>query len=191
SSRNNVSQDMAQGTKRRKVKPLRGPKGTRGFPTMNLSTILLFAQLALPARASHVVLEFPEPGLDDTAAYAGYRTRFFRDAAGNTVQIYLDGRSGRVVHLLADAEGESAGFTARDSAGKPAALRWRGDDATVSAASVGPSRSFTYDLVADATKVYLGWFLLGSMRVERDLQYSGRHQTAFRDAPFPLPEFHP
>src|SRR5439155_27380910 len=79
---------------------------------------------------------------------------------------------------------------ARDSTGKPAALRWRGDDATVSAASGGRSRSFTYDLVADATKVDLGWFLLGSMRVERDLQYSGRHQTAFRDAPFRLPEFH-
>ena len=65
-----------------------------------------FFQLAAPAREVSPVLAFPDPTLDDTAAYQGYHTRFFKDFAGNTVQIYVDGRSGRVVHLLADAENE-------------------------------------------------------------------------------------
>ena len=82
-----------------------------------LLPILVFAQLAaLPRplpRSVAPVLEFPSP-LDDSAAYQGYRTRFFRDAARNTVQVYLD-REGRAVTLLADAEDESAGFTARDA----------------------------------------------------------------------------
>ena len=49
------------------------------------------------------VLFFPEPGMDDTAAYQGYATRFYRDSKSNTVQIYLDRRSGREVLLWADA----------------------------------------------------------------------------------------
>src|SRR4051812_39449193 len=98
---------------------------------MMIASLVLLAQLAAPTTTIRPVLAFPEPGLDDSAAYAGYRTRLFRDAAGNTVQIYLDARAQRVVHLFADAEDESIGFTARDAGGKPAALRWATDAARV------------------------------------------------------------
>src|SRR5262252_8307183 len=66
--------------------------------------------------SSPPVLSFPERGLDDSVAYQGYQTRFFRDASDNTLQIYLDGRSGRIVHLWADADDESAGLTVRNAA---------------------------------------------------------------------------
>ena len=79
--------------------------------------------LSLQAAAVRPVLERPEAGLDDPAAYRGYRTRFFRDARGNAVQVYLDDRTGRVVLLWADAADESAAFTVRDS--KLAAPRCR------------------------------------------------------------------
>jgi hypothetical protein len=161
---------------------------------MRTNLLALFAQLlaagqATPqARQIPPVLAFPEAGLDDRTAYRGYETRFFRDAANNTLQIYLDSRSGRVVHLWADAENESIGFTAR-AAGQPVVLRWGGDGAE---ASIGRESSRTraveYQLVADAPRIHLGWFLLGSMRVERDLQYSDRHRAAFASAPFSLPE---
>ena len=137
-------------------------------------------------QASPPLLSFPESGLDDTAAYHGYQTRFYRDASGNTLQIYLDGRSGRVVHLWADAEDESAGVTVRDGAGQPAPLRWSSTIPTVS--TNGRARVFEYDLIADAARVDLGLFLLGSMRVERDFQYADRHRQAFASAPFALPE---
>jgi hypothetical protein len=132
------------------------------------------------------LLSFPESGLDDSAAYHGYQTRFYRDASGNTLQIYLDGRSGRVVHLWADAEDESVGVTVRDGAGQPAPLRWSSAIPTVS--TNGRARVFEYDLIADAARVDLGLFLLGSMRVERDFQYADRHRQAFASAPFALPE---
>jgi len=153
---------------------------------MSAAAALLLFQLAAPTRNVAPVLAFPEAGLDDTAAYQGYQTRFFRDAAGNTVQIYLDGRTGRVVHLLANADDESIGFTVRDANGRPARVRWdqTGADITTS----GRRRFVTYRLVADAPRIDVGWFLLGSMRVERDLQYSGKHKAAFADAPFRLPE---
>src|SRR2546422_3165964 len=38
-------------------------------------------------------LAFPEPGLDDPAAYEGYQTRVYQDARGNAFQVYLKGRS--------------------------------------------------------------------------------------------------
>ncbi|HET9634654.1 MAG TPA: hypothetical protein VFP26_01890, partial [Gemmatimonadaceae bacterium] len=118
------------------------------------------------------VLGFPETGLDDPAAYQGYQTRFFRDTKGNVVQIYLDARSGRVVNLLADAVDESAGFTVRDGTGKPIRLEWGSPDAVIS--QDGESRTVEYQLVANAPQLQIGWILLGSMRVERDLGYSGR-----------------
>ena len=155
---------------------------------MSLATFLLCAQLAAPLAPARPVLSFPERGLDDPAAYAGYQTRLFRDAAGNTLQIYLDSRAGRVVHLWADGENESIGFTVR-SAGKPAVLRWGGDGATV--ASTGGSRarrSLEYQLAANGPRVDLGLFLLGSMRVERDLQYSEKHLGPFLSPAFRLPE---
>jgi hypothetical protein len=110
---------------------------------MILATFVLLAQLAVPTTPVRPVLAFPEPALDDSAAYAGYQTRLFRDAAGNTVQIYLDARAQRVVHLFADAEDESIGFTARDDAGKSAALRWASDGARVGRA--GRARVLEHD----------------------------------------------
>ena len=159
---------------------------------MTLTYIAVIAQLAAfgppPTRAIAPVLSFPDRQLDDGAAYQGYVTRLFRDGAGNTLQIYLDTRAGRVVHLWADAENESVGFTAR-SGGRPAALRWDADGASVSPATTTTrARTLEYQLVADAPRIDLGLFLLGSMRVERDLQYSERHLKAFVSPTFGLPE---
>lgn len=139
-----------------------------------------------PARHTLPVLAFPEPGLDDSAAYAGYRTRLFRDAARNTVQVYLDATSGRVVQLWADAEDESEGFTVRDSAGQPAALSWGGDGADVGRS--GRARTFAYRLLAAGPRVTLGAFLLGSMRIERDFQYAGRQRAPFGGPAFRVAE---
>jgi hypothetical protein len=132
------------------------------------------------------VLDFPEPGMDDPAAYEGYRTRFYRDGAGNTIQIYIKGTEGRVVALLANAANESIGFTVRDSAGGPAAPAWGAVEATSSATD--GARSLEFRLATELRRIDLGWFLLGSMRVERDLQYEGRHLRSFDAAPFPRPE---
>ena len=153
---------------------------------MSLLALALFAQLAAPAKTTLPVLAFPEHGLDDTAAYQGYQTRLFRDAWGNTVQIYLDARADRVVHLWADAQDESFGFTARGAAGRAAALQWDGNGALVSRA--GRTRTLEHALVAHEPRIDIGWFLLGSMRVERDLQYAHRQMSPFADAPFRLPE---
>ncbi len=139
-----------------------------------------------PQHSSPLVLAFPERGLDDSAAYQGYQTRFYHDAAGNTVQIYLDARSGRVVHLFADADDESIGLTVRDAAGQPATLAWAGTDATVS--TRGRLRTLSYALVGRGSRIELGLFLLGSMRVERDFQYADRHRQPFTAPPFALPE---
>jgi hypothetical protein len=73
------------------------------IPMINPATVSLLLQLLAPARQVTPILSFPDARLDDTAAYQGYRTRFFKDAAGNTVQIYVDNRGGRIVHLLANA----------------------------------------------------------------------------------------
>ena len=155
---------------------------------MNLIAALVFAQLsAAGPKPTPVVLSFPEPGLDDTASYQGYQTRFFRDAAGNTVQIYIDRRSGRLVHLWADSENSSAGLTVRDAAQRlPAELKWVGATADVS--RTGRHRTLAYELEAAAPRVHLGWFLLGSMRVERDFQYWGKHREPFAAEPFVLEE---
>src|SRR6185369_14383435 len=123
---------------------------------MSLIALALFAQLlssratsegpALPQGKKVLpVLSFPEKGLDDSAAYQGYQTRLFRDARGNTVQIYLDARADRVVHLWADAEDESFGFTARGSGGKAADIQWLGDGALVS--EKGRTRTVEHSLV--------------------------------------------
>jgi len=129
------------------------------------------------ARLVEPVLASPEAGLDDAASYQGYQTRFFRDAKGNVVQIYLDARSGRVVNLLGNAVNESVGFTVRDAAGRPLRLEWGSPGATVS--DSGPRRTIEYQLIANAPRIEIGWLLLGSMRVERDLQYSDRHRQRF------------
>lgn len=97
---------------------------------MSLFAFTLVAQLAAGAaptvRPVAPVLAFPEAGLDDSVAYAGYASRFYRDAERNTVQIYLDRREGRVVQLLANAENESVGFSARTGDGDAAPVAWCG-----------------------------------------------------------------
>src|SRR3954470_555710 len=147
---------------------------TNALAMLALAMLALASSAATSAAQSHVppVLAFPEAGLDDPAAYQGYQTRFFRDTKGNVVQIYLDARSGRVVNLLADAIDESVGFTVRDGAAKPIRLEWGSPDAIISQA--GNRRTVEYQLVANAPQLLIGWILLGSMRVERDLGYAGR-----------------
>jgi hypothetical protein len=128
------------------------------------------------------VLAFPEPGLDDTAAYQGYRTRFYRDSKNNTVQIYIQPRDSRVVLVWADGANESVGFTVRTAAGRPAQLEWSTDTADV-ADSAG-SRTLEFRLTAGTSRIEVGWFLLGSMRVERDFVYAKRHLEPFTAPPF-------
>ena len=132
------------------------------------------------------VLGFPDAGLDDTVAYRGYQTRFYRDAARNTLQLYVDERSARVVHLFADADNASIGFTARDGAGKTAPLVWGPGSALVSRRS--RARVFEHQLLSSGTTLHLGWFLLGSMRVERDFQHFQRARESFANAPYRIPE---
>ncbi len=146
----------------------------------------LFAQLSASTQQTPPVLAFPEAGMDDPAAYQGYQTRFYRDATGNTVQIYIDARAGRVVHLWANAENESIGFTARDDRGALASLHWESAGAEVTRA--GRARTVEYSLTSDARRIDLGWFLLGSMRVERDFQYWGHQRKPFNAPRFTLQE---
>src|SRR5512142_1163368 len=147
-------------------------------------TCLALLIAALGARADTVppYLAFPEAQLDDAAAYQGYETRVYRDTRKNAVQVYLNRRSGRVVHLWADAADESVGFTARDSAGHPADLHWGTGGATVTESQGNRSVSYALDLPSPVT---IGHYLLGSMRVERDLQYAGRDSLSFDSTAFP------
>src|SRR6266550_3312750 len=94
-----------------------------------LLALLLVMQTA-PAREAPPVLQFPTAGLDDPAAYEGYTARLHRDARGNSVEIYIEGKTGRVVHLWADALNESIGFTARAAGG-------RGGQETTAAVAAG------------------------------------------------------
>ncbi len=142
--------------------------------------------LLLQARQTMPVLTFPDTGLDDTTAYEGYQTRFYRDSKENALQIYIDRRSGRVVNLWADAANESLGFTVRDPAGKPAQLDWGAEEASVSDSA--QSRTVEYRLTIHAPRVQAGWFVLGSMRVERDFQYAKRHLEPFTKPPFYVAE---
>jgi hypothetical protein len=144
------------------------------------------ARDSLVQRPAHPVLAFPEPGIDDTASYQGYQTRFYRDSKNNTVQIYLQPQTSRVVLVWADAANESAGFTVRDAAGRPTRVTWAADATDVS--DSGATRSIEYTLRADVSKIELGWFLLGSMRVERDFVYSRRHLDSFAAPPFRVAE---
>lgn len=158
---------------------------------MLVSALVLLAQLSQAAPASQRVVQqrfveptlaFPDSGLDDAAAYQGYQTRLYRDAANNTIQIYLDRPEGRVVHILADAENASAAFSARRPDGTAAPLEWDAPGATVS--KTGRRRTISYALRADAPTISLGWFVLGSMRVERDFLHEGRHRRPFAAPPF-------
>ncbi|HKW49610.1 MAG TPA: hypothetical protein VJN70_19290, partial [Gemmatimonadaceae bacterium] len=128
-------------------------------------------------------LSLPNPRLDDTTAYQGYSTRFYRDSKGNVLQIYLRRNEGRVVNLWADAANESIGFTVRDSAGAPAPINWGNEIALTS--DSGPMRVLSYRLTSNAHALHLGWFVLGTMRIERDFQYWRKHLE-----PFTAPAFH-
>ena len=153
---------------------------------MPVLALALLAQLAVTPRPAEPVLSFPDAGLDDTSAYRGYQTRFYRDAARNTLQVYVDRRSARVVHLLADADNASVGFTARDDAGAVAQLDWGNTSATV--ARTARTRRFTHQLTTPSRVLHVGWFLLGSMRVERDFQYFEKARGSFSAAPYLLPD---
>jgi len=135
---------------------------------------LAFLIAAQVVRADTVppYLAFPEPGLDDPAAYEGYQTRVYQDAGGNAFQVYVKS-SGRVVNLWADAANESVGFSVRDSTGKPAELAWGSSGAVVERSQARRTRSVAYALEAPST-VRIGLLLLGSMRVERDFGYGQR-----------------
>jgi len=145
-----------------------------------------FTPQADTQRPTLPVLAFPEPGVDDTAAYQGYRTRFYRDSKDNTVQIYVQPQSSRVVLVWADGANESVGLTVRDAAGRPAHVAWGADAADVS--DSGATRSIEYRLTSDVSRVELGWFLLGSMRVERDFVYGRHHLEPFAAPPFRVAE---
>jgi hypothetical protein len=143
-------------------------------------------EIPAPARPVLPVLAFPDPELDDSAAYQGYQTRFYRDSKDNAVQIYLQPQGARAVLLWADAANESVGFTVRDAAGRPAQLNWGAEAAEVS--ETGPSRSLEYRLTANVSQIQIGWFVLGSMRVERDFVYAKRHLQPFSAPPFRVAE---
>jgi hypothetical protein len=146
----------------------------------------LALSLLLQAAQTAPVLSFPEAGLDDPSAYQGYQTRFYRDSKHNTVQIYLDPKTGRIVLLWADAANESVGFTVRDPSGRPVRLTWGADSAEI--ADSGSTRTLEFGLRAEAPRIELGWFVLGSMRIERDFVYAERHLQPFSGAPFRVVE---
>src|SRR6266567_2540755 len=147
-------------------------------PPMSLLAFLLVAQTATQDTVPPY-LAFPDPGLDDPAAYEGYATRVYQDASHNAFQVYLKSNTGRVVNLWADAANESVGFTVRDSSGRSAELAWGSSGGVVTGSA--HMRSVSYALELPST-VRVGLFLLGSMRVERDFQYAG-HDTLPLDAP--------
>jgi len=148
---------------------------------MSLIALLLATQVA----QTPPYVAFPEPGLDDPAAYAGYTTRVYRDVAGNAVQIYIDAKSGRVVHVWADALDESIGFTVR--ADTNAAVGFGAGGSTVGA--TGGRRWLRYSLtVPGGRSTRVGQVLLGSMRIERDFGYAGRVHDSLDAPPFVVPE---
>lgn len=147
---------------------------------------VLTLALLLQASQTAPVLSFPEAGLDDPSAYQGYQTRFYRDSKQNAVQIYLEPKAGRIVLVWADAANESVGLTLRDPSGQAVRATWAADSAEV--ADSGPARSLEYALKVEAPRIELGWFVLGSMRIERDFVYAGRHLLPFSAPPFRVAE---
>ncbi len=164
------------------------------FPVLKISVLLLVSisivlrctPSTTVAREILPVLEFPQEALDDASSYRGYTTRFFQDSEGNALQVYLNQREGRVVHTWANAVNESAGFTARDTTGQPAILKWASKGAEVGS-STG-LRYVEYRLTSESAPLRIGRFLLGSMRKERDVQSQRGHLLPFDAEPFLLPE---
>src|SRR2546422_4690467 len=119
--------------------------GMGGVSTAMLLAILLALQTA-PAREAPPVLLFPAPGLDDLAAYGGYSARVYRDARGNSVEIYIEGKTGRVVHMWADALNESIGFTLRDAGGQEPTTAVAFDSGGATVGATGGRRWLRYPL---------------------------------------------
>src|SRR5437016_4848981 len=157
-----------------------------------LLLFLVALQSASPGEAPPV-LHFPEAGLDDSAAYEGYQARMSRDSRGNTVEIYIDGKSGRIVNLWADALNESIGFTVRvggqETTAAVAAVALGAEQATVGGDGGQDGRRWLrYSLTVPAGRsVQIGQFLLGSMRIERDFGYANRVRDPI-DAPSFVPQ---
>ena len=144
------------------------------------------AQRVATTRDELPVLSLPDPKLDDTSAYQGYSTRFYRDSKGNVLQVYLRRNEGRVVNLWADASNESIGLTIRDSTGAPAPLNWASEVALTSDSA--SMRVVSYRLTSSARALRLGWFVLGTMRIERDFQYWRKHLEPFTAPSFRVSE---
>ncbi len=151
---------------------------------------------AASAREAPPVLQFPTPGLDDPAAYEGYTARLYRDSRGNAVEVYIDGKTGRVVHLWADGLNESIGFTVRTAADTAAASEAAAEpgvafgDPKASVWSGGARRSVLYSLtIPGGRTIQFGQFLLGSMRIERDFGYAARVNDPIDAPTFVPPEF--
>lgn len=128
---------------------------------------LTFAQTVSP------VLQFPQPDLDDSTAYANYSTRFYKDSKENTVQISIDKNIGRIINLWADAANESISFSVKDSSGKPTEIYFEKSSANISEES--NKRFLEYALTCKSSSINIGLFLLGSMRIERDFRYQKRY----------------
>jgi hypothetical protein len=166
-----------------------------GFYKTKTFTMLLFViilrfpdtQGIVTAQEVYPVLEFPQSGLDDADTYHGYTTRFFQDSEGNTLQISINWKNGRVVNLWADAANESISFTIRDSKGQPAELTWLSESALVNKA--GLNRFVEYTLSAKSSVLDIGHFLLASMRKERDYQHFQHHLQPFGAEPYIEDEF--
>ncbi|MCH8328373.1 MAG: hypothetical protein IID15_07630, partial [Candidatus Marinimicrobia bacterium] len=140
------------------------------------------------ARWVEPILDFPQSGMDDPVAYQGYATRFVRDTDGNTVQLSINRRLGRVVNIWADDANESISFTVRDSQGNLAAMEWESDGAEISAD--GPMRYVRYSLALGDDDLQISLFLLGSMRQERDYQHFKRNLAPFGGELFSERELH-
>ena len=151
-----------------------------------MSFVVINMTPGIQAQTVPPVLEFPQIGLDDTSTYRGYTTRFFRDSGGNTVQISLNQNTGRVMNIWADAANESMSFTARDTTGRPAKLRWGSQGAEM--LSEGTTRYVQYELLSEAPALDMGLFILNTMRFERDFGYQNRHTLPFDSEPFIMNE---
>ncbi len=143
--------------------------------------VLLWFNLAYATEVAPI-LGFPEKGMDDPAKYEKYVTRFFKDSSGNSFQIYIDQKSGRVVNLWADAANESLSFTVRDAAGSPATIQWESKTSNVT--SNKNTRSVQYVLTVSSPAIQIGHTMLGSMRKERDFQYFKKHLQPYDAEPF-------
>ncbi len=134
------------------------------------------------------IIELPDLRIDDLTAYQGYTTRFYRDSAGNTLQISLNKNTGRVVHLLANGANESISFTVRNPDGHPEQMRWHSDGAVIF--KQNNRRFVEYTIYSPSSEIDIGLFLLGSMRKEREFQYHQIHLEQFGiEKEFIEPEF--